>query len=133
MKKISIVILLLMTSVLIFTGCGNIMPSKTAEKQTVTSINLAETDWDLKQGEDFKGKKKESVLTFYENGKFTNHNPRSQTPDDEIWSVEGNQLTFSFNSGYATYIGTISNDGNQIAGTAHNKNGHKWSWTATRK
>lgn len=131
MKNINKGILLLMTTFLLFTGCGNMIPNKTTKQQTVTSINLAGTEWNLTMGKTYKGKK-ESKVSFYEDGKFSNHNPKDPTPDNEIWAVTGNQITFSFNNQFATYIGTISNDGNQISGKASNKNGLKWKWTANK-
>lgn len=55
-------------------------------------------------------------------------------PDEEgeeayTWSQRGNKVTLSYNNGYSVHKGKIH--GNKITGKAKNKDGEKWTWTAT--
>lgn len=134
MKNLIRLTTILLASLLLFSGCGNIMSgnlmkNKQSTQPATPSIDITGSKWEITMGPTFKGTKN-AIVTFNADGKFKNHNPKNTTPDNEYWKMNGNTITFGFNNWFSTYTGSISADGNQMSGKAVNKNGLEWSWTS---
>lgn len=70
------------------------------------------------------------VYRFNANGLFGYTSPqRSFDGPTNTWSQAADQVTMSTDNGYSTYLGTI--EGDTISGTASNRRGQSWTWTAT--
>ena len=52
------------------------------------------------------------------------------TEGDDRWEQLADTVTLSFNDGYASYEGKLSQDGDSISGSATNQQGLEWSWSA---
>jgi hypothetical protein len=74
----------------------------------------------------------EYYLIFHENGVLETTHPNDKTYNNDTWALEGNEIVIRFNDGYAVYRGTFS-DRDTMAGTATNKVGESWEWTASRR
>ncbi|ARU04216.1 hypothetical protein CCO03_05575 [Comamonas serinivorans] len=71
------------------------------------------------------------VLHFAPQGRLTTSNPNDITPDNDRWSADAQGVVFSFNDGYARYEGRLQGH-DRLTGTALNRQGRRWSWSATR-
>jgi hypothetical protein len=74
---------------------------------------------------------REKTLTFNDDFTFSYAGPNDNR--DETWEpVDADGVfRFHYNEKYATYEGRFV-DGDTMQGTAHNKNGRSWTWTAKR-
>ncbi len=53
------------------------------------------------------------------------------TPDNDSWTLSGNQVKLMINDEYVTLTGEM--EGKVIEGTAESKSGNSWKWKAERK
>lgn len=71
-------------------------------------------------------------ITFEAGGKLRSNNPHDNTPDNDRWTREGDQVRILFNDGFATFEGKLITPG-QIQGTASSTSAGTWTWQAVRK
>ena len=93
--------------------------------------DLIGSRWEIAVNEP-SGVHMEYYLIFHENGVLETTHPNDKTYDNDTWELDGEEIVIRFNDGYAVYRGTFS-DRDTMAGTATNKVGESWEWTASRQ
>ncbi|NJK35726.1 MAG: hypothetical protein HC919_12715 [Oscillatoriales cyanobacterium SM2_2_1] len=122
---------LLIVALLLLTGCATTQRPQVSESQIAVLSDLAESRWRLVYDNPSFGHR-EYDLIFREAGKLINTHSNEKTPDDDRWEASGKKVVLSFNNGFAVYKGELSDDGNQMSGTATSRTGGEWKWTAYR-
>jgi hypothetical protein len=125
----------ILVSVIFTVNCNTVMDlfsGAVYESQYVpTEEDLIDTRWIIVYHAPNEGDR-EYYLIFHENGVLENTHPNDKTHDNDTWALEGSEIVIRFNDGYAVYRGTFS-DRDAMAGTATNKVGESWEWTASRQ
>jgi hypothetical protein len=106
-------------------------PPRTAPREAphrepaAPTVHLEGTIW---SGADSDG----DVYTFeFQSGGKLRYTSPTGTFDSASWAQNGNHVTMEMNGHYADYDGAI--EGSRMGGSASNKNGMKWTWTAEKK
>ncbi|WP_169717431.1 hypothetical protein [Comamonas serinivorans] len=81
---------------------------------------------------DTPGYKGSYDITFAADGVLRSNNPHDNTPDNDRWTRNGEQVQITFNDGFATFDGRLVTPG-QIQGTAQSASAGTWTWQAVRK
>ena len=93
----------------------------------LTTRGLVDSTWNYRDSDGDEGE-----LIFLADGKISFWNPNDSTPDNDTWEFDDKQIRISINGGYSKYVGEISPKQTSISGTAVNKLGKTWTWTAVR-
>ncbi|MBU6324812.1 MAG: hypothetical protein KJS92_04930 [Bacteroidetes bacterium] len=100
------------------------------ELKAQTLVELEGTTWVISYK--LPGAKKISYeITFLDSGNMKHKHPDDFTPTNDHWVILEKTMTMYINDSSATFAGTIN--GGKITGTAVNRKGETWKWTAVRK
>ncbi len=105
-------------------GIRQIVRSLHFAPENIFLDSLIGTIWTFKDRENYHFELlADGVMKRYKGAPFSN-------ASDARWRQSGTTIYFEVNDNYAQYKGTISNNGKQMSGTAQNKNGKYWDWSA---
>jgi outer membrane biogenesis lipoprotein LolB len=105
------------SALLMMSGCASSPSSDGATSLTGSKWHYTDADWQYD-------------IEFAGGGVLRTTHPNDKSKDNDTWEQDGNTVNFYFNNKFSTYNGTLS--GNQLSGSASNKNGAKWTWKATK-
>jgi hypothetical protein len=104
-----------------------------ASKEAALQVAAPAPDAAPLTGTTWSGTDSDGALDTYEfrSGGALHYTSPTGTFDNATWKQDGHRVTWEMNGHYADYEGTI--EGSRIEGKAHNKVGHKWTFSLKKQ
>jgi hypothetical protein len=94
------------------------------------SISLADSTWVI--DDEVNGRHKRDVYTLHADHTMSLIESEKTQGGHCRWEQAGDQVRFSFSEGFSINLGSFV-DATTIKGDGGNKNGFRWTWTATKR